>query len=165
MSADLEMLQKIVKTINKTPQPLRKRALSLALGQVVPYVGTSGLVIEEMNAERVIVVARNQRAIRNHIGQVHAAAMALAAETASGFVVAMNMPRAALPLITTLKVDYRKRTRGDIRAVAVLSPEQREAIRSTERGSVDVTIRATDASGEEPIECQAVWAWIPRTRR
>lgn len=165
MSADLELLQKIVKTINKTPQPLRRRALSLLLGQMVPYVGTSQLVIEEMNEERVVVVARNLRPIRNHIGQVHAAAMALAAETASGFVTAMNMPRGALPLITTLKVDYNKRTRGDIRAEATLSPEQRETIRTTERGSVDVPIRATDASGDEPIDCQAVWAWIPRKRQ
>lgn len=165
MSGDLELLQKIVKTINKTPQPLRQRALSLVMGRMVPYVGTSQLVIEEMTEERVVVIAKNLRPIRNHIGQVHAAAMALAAETASGFVTAMNMPRGTLPLITTLKVDYRKRTRGDIRAVATLSPEQREAIRSTEKGSVDVTVHAMDQTGEEPIECQAVWAWIPRKRR
>lgn len=162
MAADLQMLQKLVHTINLTPTPLRQRALSFALGRMVPYVGTSQLVIEEMTQERVIAVARNLPSIRNHIGQVHAAAMALAVETASGFVTAMNMPPGTLPLIKTLQVDYKKRTRGAIRAVATLSAEQREQIRATERGSVDVTVHATDDSGDEPIECAAVWAWVPR---
>ncbi len=74
----------------------------------------------------------------------------------------MSMPPGALPLIKTLQVDYRKRTRGDIRAVATLTEEQRDEIRGAAKGSIDVAVQATDASGDEPIDCRAVWAWVPR---
>jgi acyl-coenzyme A thioesterase PaaI-like protein len=160
--AGQDTLHKVVTALGRLPQPLREKALSLVMGRVVPYVGTSGLVIEEMSADRVIVRARDLRPFQNHIRSVHAAAMALAVETASGFVTVMNLPPSKLPLIKTLKVDYVKRSRGDIRAVATISEAQRVEIRGADKGSVDVEVHATDATGEEPIRCQAIWAWVPR---
>lgn len=164
MPLDMSLLQKVVRTINLAPKPLRQRMLSLALGKVVPFVGTSSLVIEEMTASQVVVLVRNQRPVQNHIGSVHAAAMALAAETASGFVTAMNISGPKVPLITSLVMEYNKRTKGDIRAVATLTEEQRELIRASDRGSVEVEIHATDRTGDEPIRCAATWAWVPTTR-
>jgi acyl-coenzyme A thioesterase PaaI-like protein len=131
---------------------------------MVPFVGTADLVIEEMTESRVSVLLRNRRKVRNHIGGVHAAAMALAVETATGFVAGLNVPDSRVPLIKSLKVDYVKRTKGDLRAVASLTEEQRELIRSTEKGEVEVQVQATDESGAEPIRCVAVWAWVPRKR-
>jgi acyl-coenzyme A thioesterase PaaI-like protein len=157
-----DKLHRVITALGRLPQPLRSKALSLVMGKVVPYVGTSGLVIEEMNADRVIVIARDRRPYQNHIHSVHAAAMALAVETASGFVTVMNLPASKLPLIKTLKVDYVKRSRGDLRAVATISDAQRAEIRGADKGSIDVEVHATDATGEEPIRCQAVWAWVPR---
>ena len=48
-----------------------------------------------------------------------------------------------------------------MRAVATLSEEQRELIRSTTKGEVTVAVTVTDESGNQPIECEFVWAWIP----
>lgn len=155
-------LHRVVAALGRLPQPLRAKALSLVMGRVVPYVGTSGLVIEEMNADRVVVRARDLRPYQNHIHSVHAAAMALAVETATGFVTVMNLPGSKLPLIKTLTVDYVKRSRGDIRAVATISEAQRAEIRGADRGSIEVEVHATDATGQEPIRCQAIWAWVPR---
>jgi uncharacterized protein (TIGR00369 family) len=131
---------------------------------MVPFVGTSGARIEEMTEERVVVVVDNRRRIRNHIGQVHAAAMALSAETATGFVAGMNVPDSKLLLCKSLKVDFKKRTQGAIRAVATLSEGQRAQMRSEDRGNVTVEVHATDENGVEAIECEMVWAWIPRSR-
>ncbi len=162
---DLQLLKKVVKAINHTPGPLRRRALSLALGKLVPYVGTSQLVIEEMTETRCVVVARNLRPVRNHIGQVHAVAMSLAVETATGFVTAMNLAPGTLPLIKSLEVQYKKRTKGDIRAVATLTSDQRREISTSERGNLEVEVHVTDATGDEPIQCTAIWAWVSRKKR
>jgi len=158
------LLQRTADSINRLPAFLRPRALSLAVGKVVPYVGTSRLRIEELNRERVVASIRNRRRIQNHIKGVHACAMALLAETASGFAVGMNLPDDKLPLIKSFKVDFKKRTKGDMRVVATLTPEQRERLKTEERGDLLVEVHVTDESGSEPILCQMLWAWVPRKR-
>jgi len=136
--------------------------MSITMGTMVPYVGTSDICIEEMTDKRVVATIRNRRKVRNHIGNVHAAAMALIAETCTGFVVAMNLSDDKVPLIKTLKVDYKKRTKGDMRAVATLTSEQRERIRNEERGNLPVEIHVTDETGTEPIQCEMIWAWVTK---
>ena len=139
-------------------------ATSFALGRVVPFVGTAGLRYEVISTERVVVRIRNQRKVQNHIKGVHAAAMALLAETATGFCVGMNLPDDKLPLIKTLHVDYLKRAQGDMKAVAQLSPEQIRMILTEDKGEVTVPVSITDESGQSPISCQMVWAWVPKKR-
>jgi len=67
-------------------------------------------------------------------------------------------------LIKSLQVDYYKRTQGDMKAVATLSPEQIALIRSTPKGEVNVPVVVTDESGEEPIKCTMLWAWVPKKK-
>ena len=112
----------------------------------------------------MVVSVRNKRKVQNHIKSVHAAAMALLAETASGFVVGANLPDDKMPLIKTLHVDYKRRSSGDLRAVATLSPEQIALIRSEPKGEVLVPVTLTDATGEEPVQCQMLWAWTSKKK-
>lgn len=158
-------LARTVGLFGKLPSPLRVRATSLFMGRMVPYVGTSHLRIEEMTPDRVVVTVPNHPAVRNHIRGVHAAAMTLAAETATGFVVGMNVPDDRLPLMKSLQVAFRRRLEGALRVEAWLTAEQREQIAKEEKGDVVVGVRATDESGQEPIECEMIWAWIPKKRR
>lgn len=130
----------------------------------MPLVGTAGLRYEAIDTERVVVSIRNQRKVQNHIQGVHAAAMALLAETATGFCVGMNVPDDKLPLIKTMKVDYLKRSQGDMRAEAHLTEAQIKQIRTQDKGEVTVAVKITDASGQEPIQAQMVWAWVSKKR-
>ncbi|MFP5431268.1 MAG: DUF4442 domain-containing protein [Gammaproteobacteria bacterium] len=155
-------LIRVVGKFDFLPPNLRTTVISKIFGRVVPLVGTAGLRYEELTPERVVVSIRNRRPVQNHINGVHAAAMALLAETATGFVVGMNLPDDKLPLIKSLKVDYHKRTKGDMRAVATLSPEQVQLVRSTPKGEVLVPVVVTDESGQEPIRCEMLWAWVPK---
>ena len=157
-------LNRTVAKFDGLPIPLRRAALSFVLGNVVPYIGTSKLRFDELKSERVVVSVKNRRRVQNHIKNVHAAAMALLAETATGFCVTMNLPDDKLPLIKTLKVDYLKRTQGDMRAVAQLSPAQIRLIQTLDKGEVTVPVSITDASGGEPISAEMVWAWVPKKR-
>jgi acyl-coenzyme A thioesterase PaaI-like protein len=157
-------MSRSIAVLERLPPALRTRVRSLALGRVVPLVGTAGLVVEHLDERRAVVSVPNRRRVRNHIGGVHAAAMALVAETATGFVVGMNVPDDRVPVIKTLRVDFRRRARGALRAEATLDEEQRQLVRSTEKGETRVPVKVTDADGNEPIECEMIWAWTPKRR-
>jgi acyl-coenzyme A thioesterase PaaI-like protein len=157
-------LSRNVAGFQKLPAFIRPWATSFALGKVVPLVGTASLRFDEISSQRVVVCIRNRKPVQNHIKGVHAAAMALLAETATGFCVGMNLPDDKLPLIKTLKVDYLKRAVGDMKAVAELRPEQIQQILTLDKGEVTVPVRISDESGQEPIQCEMVWAWVPKKR-
>lgn len=157
-------LKRVVESSKWLPANVRATVVSKILGKVVPYVGTSGLLYEEITSERVIVSIRNQHKVQNHIKNVHAAAMALLAETATGFVVGINLPDDKLPLIKSLKVDFYKRTQGDMRAVATLTPEDVARIATEPKGELWVPVTVTDESGNEPIKCEMLWAWVPKSK-
>jgi acyl-coenzyme A thioesterase PaaI-like protein len=53
---------------------------------------------------------KNYRQAQNDIGSVHAAAMALLAESSTGFIVGINLPGDRLPLIKRMDLNYVKRT-------------------------------------------------------
>ncbi len=112
---------------------------------------------------RATVVLPNRRRVQNHLGGVHACGIALAAESASGCVFGMNLAPSQLPLLKSMAVAYRKRSMGDLVAVATLTPEQRELMATQPRGEVTVAVAVTDSiSNANPVECTMVWAWVPR---
>ncbi len=157
-------LQKTIGAVYKLPAGLRGRALTGILGRLVPFVGTAGLRVEELTPSRAVIAVTNRRKVQNHIGGVHAAAMTLIAETASGFVVGMNVPDDRIPVIKELSVVFKKRAKGGLRAVAELTEAQRAAMRDTEKGEVSVAVRLTDEAGVEPAEATMIWAWTPKRR-
>ena len=137
---------------------------SLALGRAVPLTGTARLRYEEMSPAKVQVFVANHLRVRNHIGGVHAMASTLAAETATGMVMGMNVRDDCIPVVKDMRVQFKKRGQGAMRAVATLSDAQRELISSTIKGEVTVSVTVTDESGNQPIECEFIWAWIPSER-
>jgi acyl-coenzyme A thioesterase PaaI-like protein len=155
---------RIVAKFQSVPKPIRRWAMSKALGSYVKFAGTAGIDFEEISTERVICHIRNVKKNQNHIKGVHAAAMALLAETATGFAFGMNLPDDKLPLLKSMKVEYKKRAQGDLKAVASLNAEQIALARSQEKGDVLVAVTVTDESGNEPIQCEMVWAWVPKKR-
>jgi len=160
----MNQLSTIVSKINLLPDIARSRALSLFFGRTVKFVGTAGAKVQTLNNKRCVVMLRNRKPIQNHIGSVHAVANALIAETATGFVVGMNVPDSAIPVIKTIKLDYVKRSVGDMRAEAWLTDEQVEAIQTQEKGEVTVAVSITDAEDKEPVIAEMVWAWTPKRR-
>lgn len=157
----MNRLAKIVQKLEKYPKSL----LSYVVGRTVKFVGTAGVQFEEMTTDRVVVTLKNKKKVRNHIGQVHAAAMILLAETATGMVVGMNVSDDKIPLIKSLKTDFVRRSKGMMRAEAWLDEVQKQRILTDEKGEVLVNVKVTDESGEVPIECEMLWAWIPKRRK
>jgi acyl-coenzyme A thioesterase PaaI-like protein len=146
------------------PAGVSSKLITLIFTRRVRFAGTGNIRFLELAEGRAVLMIRNQKPVQNHIGTVHAAAMALLAETATGAVFGMTVPDTHLPLLKTMHIDYRKRATGDLRAEATLSASQRKQILSQEKGEVVVPVRITDATGIEPIECQMTWAWVPKKR-
>lgn len=161
---DKSRLRRVIDGFSKLPAPLRRRVITAVMGRVIPFVGTADVQIVEMTPERVVARIGNRRRVRNHIGGVHAAAMALVAETASGLVVVMNVPDSRVPVIKSMRVQYKKRLKGGLRVEARLTEEQRASIAAQEKGEVTVQVSARDDGGQEPIVCEMVWAWLPKKR-
>ncbi|MEZ5003656.1 MAG: DUF4442 domain-containing protein [Chitinophagales bacterium] len=164
MAKSDNQLHALLDKLDFLPEGMKTKAASFAFGKVVPFISTAGCEFEKITNEEVIVSIQNKRKARNHIGQIHAAAMALIAETASGFVLAMNMPDDKLNLIKSMKVNYLKRTKGKMTAVARISPEQVNKLRSEPKGDVMIEVQVTDETGEEPISCEMNWAWVPKKK-
>jgi hypothetical protein len=85
--------------------------------------------------------------------------MTLLAETATGMLAGMNIPDDKVPLIKLFTVRFARRTKGALKAVATLSAEQQELMRSTDKGETVVAVRVTDETQEEVIVCEMLWAW------
>ncbi|MCB0541562.1 MAG: DUF4442 domain-containing protein, partial [Bacteroidetes bacterium] len=126
--------------------------------------GTSNIHFEKITNNELIVSVANKRKVRNHIGQVHAAAMALLAETATGILVGYNLPDDKLPLIKTMNINFVRRTKGAIKAVATLTDEQILNIMETDKGEVSVAVKVTDETDNEVIKAEMIWAWIPKKK-
>src|SRR5690606_17685702 len=104
-------LTKLVKATSRLPQAIRSTLLSKTFGRIIPMVGTANIRYVELSGAKVVVTIANHKAMQNHIGQVQACAMALVAETATGFVTAMNVPDTAIVLIKSLKIDFKRPTK------------------------------------------------------
>lgn len=157
-------LSRAVASIQKLPASMHQFAMSKAFGSKIKYAGHSGVRFESLSNQECVVSIKNKKKVQNHIGGVHAAAMALLAETATGFVFGMNVPDDKLPLIKKMDIDYVKRSTGDMRAVATLSDEDVARIQSEDRGEVTVPVIITDEANVEPIKASMTWAWTAKKR-
>lgn len=158
-------LSKLVKATSKFPKSIRSTLWSKAFGRVVPMVGTANIRYLEVDADHVTVRIENQRNMQNHIKGVHAAAMALLAETATGFLTGLHVPDERILLIKSLHVDYLKVATGGLTATATLSTEQQQFILNNEKGELLIPVTVIDDTGNEPIQCQMLWAWLPKRKK
>ena len=155
---------RIVRRYAGLPDPLRRRMVSWSVGRAIPMVGTAGIDIDRLTATRVEARLANRSRVQNHIGGVHAAALALLAETVTGLVVALNVPSEQVPILRTLNVSYQRRAEAPIKAAAVLTDEDASRIQTAPVGKIDVPVTFQDAANQAPVECQIQWAWLPARR-
>jgi acyl-coenzyme A thioesterase PaaI-like protein len=152
-------LQKSLEKVEKYPSFLQSFLIDYALGNAIKYVGTSGIHFEKITPNEVITSIQNRKKVQNHFGQVHAVSMILLAETATGIVVGMSIPDNKIPLIKTLRTDFVRRSQGAIRAVASLTDEQIDMIKTQDKGETYVSVVVKDETGVENIKCEMLWAW------
>ena len=161
----MNKLSKIVRNIYKLPAFMQKIALSYSIGNFVKFVGTAGIRFDKMSTQEVVLSLENKKKVQNHLGQVHAAATALLAETATGMVVGMNLPDDKIPLMKNMSISYTKRSQGAQKAVATLAPEMIEQFKTEDKGDILIPVTITDSVGTEVIQAEMLWAWIPKKKK
>lgn len=158
---------KLLSVTKYLPAGARSTILSKAFGKVVPYVGTTGVYYETVEPNQVVVSLNNSKAVQNHIGTVHAVAVTLLAETATGFILGLNLPSDRILLIKSYSVNfYRPLKKGQIAAIATLSDDQRLEILETPKGEMIIPCVINDResdSARDPIVVEMTWAWIPKS--
>ena len=163
--AEKNFLNRVVSRINALPDSMSAPALTLTFGRAIRFAGTAGVKVEKLTDYEAVLTLKNRKKVQNHIGSVHAAAMALLGESATGFLVGMSVPDSRTPVIKSMHVDYVKRCTGDLRAEAKLTVEQVQRILREEKGEVTVPVMITDSKNVEPVKCEYVWAWTPKVRK
>lgn len=157
---------KLLSVTKYLPSGARSSILSKAFGKVVPYVGTTGIYYETVEPNQVVVSLNNNKAVQNHIGSIHAVAITLLAETATGFILGLNLPSDRILLIKSYSVNFhRPIKKGQIAAIASLSDEQRLDILNTPKGEMIIPCVIKDResdSDRDPIVVEMTWAWIPK---
>ena len=157
-------LERQLERLAEVPAFARPWFRSVVLRRAVPFTGTAGLDFLQMSTSLVEIGIRNEKKVQNHIGGIHASAMNLLAETATGMVVGMNVRDDCIPLAKEIKMAFKKSATGALRAVAVLTPEQRAALQASDKGEINVAVTVTDEAGIQPVECEFIWAWVPSVR-
>ena len=147
------------------PPRLRRPLVTRAIGEVIPFVDTAGCFIEAYTPRRVAVRLDNETRLRNHLGGLHAAALALLAETATGLVVALNVPDGSSPLLRTMNISFDAFARETVQAEATLTDDESAQVQSRSIGQieVDVTLAAPD-DDTTLVSGTLKWAWLPETR-
>lgn len=158
---------KLLSVTKYLPANARSKILSKAFGKVVPYVGTTGVYYETVEPNQVVVSLNNSKNVQNHIGSIHAVAVTLLAETATGFILGLNLPSDRILLIKSYSVNfYRPLRKGQVAAIATLTDEQRLDILNTPKGEMVIpcVIKDRESDSErDSITVEMTWAWIPKS--
>ena len=154
-----------VKKLDKLPRWLRPWVLTFLFGRAVRFVSTAGIQFVILEEGKAVLTLANHHKVRNHIGTVHASAMGLLAETATGAVFSMAVPDHCTALMKSMRIDFRRRAEGRLLAEATLDANARQRISQEDKGELVVPVHVTDQSGETPAECEMVWAWRPKSSR
>ena len=154
-----------VNKINKAPQFLHSFLLTKLFCSQVKFAGTTGVKIDKISHQEVILTLANKKSVQNHIGGIHAIAAAVLAESATGIVFGMNVPDSRLPLLKSFNIGYQRRMQGALTAKAALTSQQIAEIEQQEKGDIIVPVVITDESGQEPITCHMEWAWVAKKRK
>jgi acyl-coenzyme A thioesterase PaaI-like protein len=105
-------LSRAMHRLDKLPTGLRQTIITWIFGGTVHFVRTAGIRFEALTEERAVAVIANRRKVQNHIATVHAAAVALIGETATGAVFGMSVPDDKYPILKSMRINYIKRSRG-----------------------------------------------------
>jgi acyl-coenzyme A thioesterase PaaI-like protein len=96
--------------------PGGKWLFSAVLGRYVPYTGSIGATILRLEPGLCVASLRDHRGVRNHLGSIHAMALANLGEMVTGLALMNSLPDRARGILTGFDVDYLKKARGRLTA-------------------------------------------------
>lgn len=126
-----------------------------------PYFATIAPRFEALQPDRCEVAIRDRRRVHNHLGTVHAIALCNLAELAGGMMMEAGTPRGMRWIPKGMTVEYLKKAKGTMRAVATPAA----AIEVRDAGyEVPVEVEIRDPQ-DAPVFRARIGMWVsPRVR-
>jgi uncharacterized protein (TIGR00369 family) len=136
--------------------PLGGWLFSRAVCWKAPYFATIAPTITRLEPGRCEAVMADRRRVHNHIGTVHAIALCNLAELVGGVMTDASLPPGMRWIPKGMAVQYLKKARGTLRAVATPTLE----IRASETPyELPVNVDVLDAAGERVFHAE-IGMWL-----
>ncbi len=139
------------------PFPNRTDLYSRFIGYCIPYTGTINARVETLRPGFARVVMADRREVQNHLGSVHAIALANLAELTANAALAFGLAPDARFIVTEFAMRYLKKAHGPI--VGTCSCE---VPTSSERREYPLQVRLTDNANDCVAEASVATLVGPR---
>ena len=119
-----------------------------------PYFASIAPLVDELAPGRCVVVLRDRRHVRNHIGTVHAIAMCNAAELAGGLATEVSIAPSQRWIPKGMTVRYLRKAKGTLTATASVTMPPADAAAQEAHALVEVRDAANELVFDADI---AMW--------
>jgi uncharacterized protein (TIGR00369 family) len=142
---DLEGKRNVIRDVwdALSPLPGGRVVFSSLVSRMAAYTGTISPRVISLRPGYAQVEMEDRPRLRNHVGSLHAIALANVAELAGNLALAYSLPDDARFIVSGVSIDYVKKARGTITAIGTcVAPE------NAERAEVVIEATLLDASGD-----------------
>jgi uncharacterized protein (TIGR00369 family) len=142
LDGSVNMIRKMWDLLSTMPGG--KVVFSRLIGRMAPYTGTIDARITVLRSGYCEAVMQDRRAVRNHLDSIHAIALVNLAEICGNVALFYSMPDDARFIVSGLEIEYLKKARGTITAIA-----ESPVPRTNARAPYDISVTLRDAKGDD----------------